>query len=158
MGPFSIRQPEATVRLWLEYSGELLIEVYKPHSGSSGHYYIINSFSQYEELSSNSRPGSIFFVLREKQFHLRGVVDDQFKAMAMEMVSDGRWYLIAEPYLYPNEVSLIADGDSHSELNNDLDKLQGKEVWFGALPPTPDEYWLPNSDPDALILNLPDDK
>jgi hypothetical protein len=97
-------------------------------------------------------------VLRQKQFSLRGIVDDHFKVVAMAMVPDKSWYLIAKPYLYPNQVSLITDGAIHSELNDDLERLRGKEIWFGGLPPTPDEYWLPNADPDALILNLPDEK
>jgi len=158
MGPFSIHQAEAkiSVKLWLESSGELFVEVYKPHSGSGGDFYIVNSLAQFEELVSKARPGSILFVLREKQFPLRGIADDQFKAAAMTLIPEGVWYLIIEPCTYSSSIFHITEGNSHSELIDDLDKLQGKEIWLGPDPKTPNTYWEPDYDPNALIFTIPD--
>lgn len=157
MGPFSVYQAEAveTLKQWFESSSGLLVEAYVPHSGGGGDFYIVTSLAQFDGLVSTSQPGSVLFVLREKPFPLRGIVDDQFILAALSLVSEGSWYLIAGPVCFPARVSFLADGNSHAELKGDLDKLRGQEIWLSLEPQMPDQYWLPNFDPLTLVLNVP---
>jgi len=57
MGPFIYTEPIATntLRNWLERSGDLFVELYKPHSGAGGDYYIVADFSQYVDLMERAR-------------------------------------------------------------------------------------------------------
>ncbi len=153
MGPFIYTEPVVadTLKNWFGLSGELFVELYKPHSGGSGFLYVLNSYAQYEDLMANAKPGSISFVLRDRQLQIRGVVDDVLISKALNQIADGEYYTIIEPCEYPNSFSYLGEGNTHAELKNDLEKLRGIEVWAGVDPNMPDEYWKENLADDALI-------
>jgi hypothetical protein len=145
-----------TLNDWFRASGELFVELYKPHSGGSGFFYVLNTYAQYEHLMVNAKPGSISFILRDKQLPIRGIVDDGLIENALKQIPDGEYYAVIEPCVYPNSFVYLGDGNTHSELKNDLEKLRGVEVWAGVDLNMPDEYWKGNHADDALIAKKPE--
>ena len=159
MGPFIYTEPVVadTLKDWFRASGELFVELYKPKGGGSGDFYVLNSYSQYEDLMANAKPGSISFVLRDRQLPIRGVVDDGLIAEALAQIPEGEYYIIIEPCVYPNSFVHLSDGGrTHEELENDLEKLRGVEVWAGVDLNMPDDYWKEDLADNALIAKKPE--
>jgi hypothetical protein len=158
MGPFTYTESivARTLKDWFNTSGELFVELYKPHSGGSGFFYVLNTYAQYEDLMVNAKPGSIAFVLRDRQLPIRGIVDDGFIANAVNQIPDGEYYAVIEPCVYPNSFVYLGDGNTHAELKNDLEKLRGVEVWAGVDLNMPEEYWKENLANNALIAKKPE--
>lgn len=153
MGPFSIydESVQATIEGWIEATKEVLVELYIPHSSGSGTCYFISSFTQFKELVERAHPGAIFFILRQPQLTIRGIVDDGFIERAMEVIPDGIYYAIAKPAVYPEEVTFLEGGHTRIELKRDLKKYQGNLVHVGKEPPFPGKYWIKNEDPDCIV-------
>jgi hypothetical protein len=158
VGPFSYTDDvvRKTLTDWFEPSGELFVELHLPHSGGSGFFYILSTFADYLDLMMKAKPGAVSFVLRDRQFPLRGVIDDVFIANTLEHVDDGEYYMIIEPLKYPLQFDVLGDGNTHSELKNDLETLRGKEVWAGLDLKMPNDYWQENLAEDALIALKPE--
>jgi hypothetical protein len=157
MGPYTFTEPIVAQILkdWFRRSGELFIELHRPHSGASGNFYILNNYSQYEDLMMKASPGSICSVLRDKQLPIRGFIDDDLIQRAFNLLADGDYYLIVEPCTYPQMICFLGDGKTHVELEQDLRELQGTDVWVGHDFAIPNEYWKDNSAEDALIIIKP---
>jgi hypothetical protein len=158
MGPFIYTEHIVTDTLndWFKASGELFVELYKPHSGGSGFFYVLNTCAQYEDLMANARTGSISFILRDRQLPIRGIVDDSFIENALNQIPDGEYYTVIEPCVYPNSFVYLGDGNTHAELKSDLEKLRGAEAWAGVDLNMPDEYWKENVADNALIAKKPE--
>jgi hypothetical protein len=157
MGPFACSEPvvKETLKDWFMRSGELFVELYLPHSGGGGHFYVLTDYWQYEELMAKAKPGSISFVLRDCQLPVRGHVCDELIAQAVKCVGEGSYYLIVKPGLYPTPLTVLADGSTHTALTLDLEKLRGTQVWIGTDFQMPDQYWHENTGEDALIATKP---
>jgi hypothetical protein len=153
MGPFSFTDSVVrdTLTAWFKQSGELVVELYLPHSGGSGFFFALATFSEFEDLIANAKPGSICFVLRDLQLPIRGKVTDALISEALGQIADGKNYLIAKPSRYPAQLDVVADGKNHHQLRTDLEKLRGEEVWVGPEIEMPSEYWQENTATDALI-------
>ena len=156
MGPFLFPDPIAVniMKDWLLESREIFVEVYRPHSGSGGTVYVLNNFSQFDDLVTKCNPGSLCFVLRDKQLQIRGRVDDAFIDQALEEIADGQKYRIIEPNRYPQAISSFGQGNSHSELEHDLRELQGLNVWTGFDFCFPENYWIEDFTDNKLIISL----
>ena len=140
---------------WLGQSAELFVHVHDPHSGSSGSDYLLPSMSIFNELTTNARPG--FFVLRERQFPMRGTVDNDFVEAALQSVKDGEWYKIVQREFYPLQLRYYGSGDTHNDLRRDLEECRGMNVCVGPEPVFPNEYlnWDLNVDDKIIIAVKP---
>ena len=154
MGPFSFDDARATALAeeWFQASRELLAEVYYPHSGKSGAYYLLSSTAQWKALGTSANPGAILFLLRRAPYPVRGVVDDDLIARALAVLPEGEWYEIMDLHPPPAALEMLASGHSHKELTVDLERHRGRVVAVGRPPSFPDRYWETNEDPDSLIL------
>jgi hypothetical protein len=153
MGPFSCTDPvvKDTLTAWFNQAGELVVEHYLPHSGGSGFFFALATFSDFEDLIANAKAGSICFVLRDLQLPIRGKVTDALISEALGQIADGKNYLIAKPSRYPTQLEVVADGKNHAQLRTDLEKLRGEGIWVGPDFEMPSEYWHENTATDALI-------
>jgi hypothetical protein len=157
MGPLSIYDETiiARVKDWLHTFGELFIELYYPHSGGSGNFYLVSSFAQFSELLSQTRSGAIFFILREQQYPIRGMVDDTLISRTLEEIQDGEWYGIVELQFYPIALPFLGTGNSQLELKKDLEDNRGISVCIGKEPPVPVKYWVKNETDDSIVAFRP---
>ncbi len=157
MGPYTFSEPIVTQILqdWFSASTELFVELDRPHSGTSGGFYILKNYLQYEDLITKASPGAVCFMLRDKQLPLRGLVDDTFINRALDWLEDGDYYIIIEPSSYPQTIRFLGDGKTRLEFERELRELRGTEVWVGQDFKFPDQYWKENSDLNALIITKP---
>ena len=144
------RDVQATAQAWLNETGELFVEVYYPHSGGSGTFYLLTSSADFQELIEQAREGALFFVLKQKQFPLRGIVDDAFINQATVAIADDEDYLITDLAIYPEHVSFFGDGQTHKQLLTDLHDLRGVLVGVGHEPDTNPTYWKEDTRYDRL--------
>jgi hypothetical protein len=147
-----IRDPrlQATLQTWINETGELFVELYYPHSGGSGWFYLLMSPADVEHLIEQARDGALFFLLKQKQFPLRGVVDDAFISQAIATIPNGEDYLITDLANYPEPVSFFGDGQTRKQLLADLHDLRGIRVGVGREPDTNPAYWKEDTRPDRL--------
>jgi len=160
MGLLSIHDHFVQQKLvkWFEQSDELFVHIHYPHGGTSGFDYFVSSIPSFEDLVNNARPGAVFFVLRERQFLMRGNVDDDFVRGALESVKDGDWYRIVQGEFYPSQLVYFGSGDTHQNLRHDLNECHGMDVYVGPEPVLPSEYWNwdMNADDKIVIAIKPD--
>ena len=154
MGPFAYSDPMVKKALtnWFAQSGEIVVELYVPHSGGGGAFFALTAYSQFEHLIATAKPNAICFALRERQLPIRGEVRDNLTSLAIQQIADGRNYLVVKPSHYPAQLAVLADGKSHAQLRTDLENLWGEEVWIGPEFEMPNEYWKENTATDALIV------
>lgn len=159
MGPVNINEAlvKETLTAWFAESGDLAIEVYKPRSGCGGDFYIISSYSEFQDLTVKARPGSIIFIVNGRQFPFRGVVNDDFIAEAVRQLADGQAFEIIEPCEYPNVINFLSDGGKgHAELKAELERLRGTAIWLGSELRMPDNYWAENTAPGEMVAIKPE--
>jgi hypothetical protein len=140
-----------TVQNWFSHSHELWVEVYYPHSGAGATFYLVPSFADFQDLVREARRGAVFFVLRQPQYPVRGVVDPAFIQQALATVPNGAYWEIVDLAVYPAALSLLGDGQSHRELREQLELCRGSFVGFGPEPDTPERYWVKNTSDDCMI-------
>jgi hypothetical protein len=153
MGPISVYDESvvAKVKEWIAVSKELLIELYQPHSGGGGTWYLVTSFAKFHEMAAKVPSGAVLFILHQPQFLIRGVVDDDLIKRALDEIQDGEWYTIAELKFYPAPLSYLGNGNSRTELRADLGDCRGMVVCLGKEPDLPEQYWVKNDDEDIII-------
>jgi hypothetical protein len=147
-----VRDPavQTTVQTWLNETGELFVELYYPRSGGSGWSYLLTSPPDLNHLVEQARDGGYFFLLRQQQFPLRGIVDDVFVRQVIATIRDGDDYLITDLAVYPQHVSFYGDGQTHKQLLADLHELRGVMVGVGREPDTNPAYWKQDVREDRL--------
>jgi hypothetical protein len=143
----------ATVQDWLAYSHELWVELYYPHSGAGGTFYLVSTAADFHDLVHQARVGAIFFILRQQQYPIRGIVGDAFIQDAVENISDGTAYEIVDLAVYPTALSFYGSGYSDHELREDLNQCRGVFVGLGKLPAAPDKYWVENASSDSIVAS-----
>ncbi len=133
------------VKAWMANAGELLVELNYPHSGGSGTYYFVASFTDLTDMIEQARSGAIFYIYRRQQFPIRGNVDDPFIQRVMNEIPDGEWYLYTQLDFYPMPVS-YGSGNTHTELRTDLEDYRGTFVCVGRDPATLESQYINNGD------------
>jgi hypothetical protein len=51
----------AKVKEWIAVSNELFIELYLPHSGSGGTWYLVSSFASFNEIVAKAHSKAVLF-------------------------------------------------------------------------------------------------
>ena len=154
MGPLLINDElaEFTISLWLQTSGELLVELYRPHSGGGGVLYILTDMEQYHHMMNNTHPQAILFALRERQFPVRGIGGDSLLDETLGLIAEGEYFLIVSPDVYPKRLDILFDGNTVQKLREAFQNLKGIEIWVGKEPAMPDVYWKQNTVDNELII------
>jgi hypothetical protein len=157
VGPLSIYDLSflQTIEQWFKASGELFAELYYPHSGGSGDYYLFSSLHDFRTMLAEARPNAVFIVLRGPQYPIRGTVDDALVRRALQEVPEGEWYDIVDFQFYPARLSHYGNGDSQEKYQKDLEECRGIVVCTGREPKLPDSYWIRNDAQDVIIGRKP---
>lgn len=157
MGPISVYDESvvAKVKEWIAASNELFIELYQPHSGGGGTWYLVSSFANFNEMVVKARSGAVLFILRQPQFPIRGVVDNALIKRALDEIQDGEWYTVAELGFYPAPLPFLGNGNTHVELEGDLEECRGMSVCLGRDPDLPEQYWVKNDDEGVIVARKP---
>lgn len=79
-------------------NGELLVQIYYPHSGGDSRYeYRLNSFQQFTDLLSRQLwPEIEILVFLEQQYPLRGEASNDLYKKAIQLISDGEGYAVVD--------------------------------------------------------------
>ncbi len=121
---------------WLNDAGELYVDINLPHSGSSSTPYFVRSLQDLKELLANQDwPEIGITVFQRRQYPLRGVVDDEFVAKALDYIHDNEEYAIVSlDHYYPSPCVFYGGGDNHVELRQELEEIAGALVGIGKNP------------------------
>jgi hypothetical protein len=137
----------------LNLTHEVFIEEYLPHSGGSGDYYFIATIEHFNQLVDRAKTGIYFFISKQPQLPLRGIVDDQFISLVKDHIPEGTWYMISRISFYPQKLLSYGSGDTHDLLENDLHDLTGLDVCVGIEPYCNVEYWNVTADEKWIVLS-----
>lgn len=153
MGPISVydKSVDAKVKEWIAVSNEVFVELYQPHSGGGGTWYMVSSYTSFKEMVAKAPSGAVLFILREQQFPIRGIVDDALITRALDEIEDGDEYAVVQREFYPTALSDLGNGYRRAELLADLEECRGKLVCLGKEPDLPDEYWTENERDDVIV-------
>src|SRR4051794_23148163 len=110
---------------WLSETGELYVDVYRPHSGGSGTAYLVRSASDVEALiAKQTWPELVVTVFRRLQYPLRGIADDALLAQALQQTRDGEWFhFVSLDDYYPSPCSWRGSGSTHAELRQEFHEI-----------------------------------
>lgn len=144
----------APLEQWLKSQGEILVLIRYAYAGGSKSFEFFSSFEALSERLKSLPAQTSVIVFRQPQLLLRGTVDDAFIEACLDYLPDGSEYLVTEltPRVY-GRVSWLhyGDGESHSELREELEDLRGISVAAGLYPP-----WLVDTD-DVISALVPDE-
>jgi hypothetical protein len=141
---------------WLQQTGELYMDLNRPHSGGDNRsVYFISSLAQIKEIVSAEKHREVSItIFREKQYPIRGVADEKLMKAAMRFLPDGQWFSIVSLGNAPSaQCNIVGFGDTHAELQENFVRLEGQSVRFGRNPfdlrnsyfEQPDNAWVVNS-------------
>jgi hypothetical protein len=121
---------------WLEETGELYVDVYRPHSASSSSGYLVRSLQELKSLvvKQNDRPEIVFRIFRKQQLPLRGIASEELLEQALEQFPNGEPFYVAYLDYYPEHCNRQAEGDSHSQLRQAIKEEFGELIAIGSPP------------------------
>ncbi len=148
---------QQTIEKWLQESSDLFVKVYYPHTAGEQYLYLLRTVQDFEQLVSKARSNAIIFVLRNMQFPIRGIVDDNLIARALELVAPTEAYDIVSPVFFPEKVEYLEESGSttRAQYLQDLENLRGKVIFTGKAAVMPEWYWEPNPAENSLIARKP---
>jgi len=149
-----------TLEDWVRSSGDVLLDMYFPHSASGGTLYLLKTIEHIQKAISQAEEAkygdgtSILTAIRNKFYPLRGKVDEEFIKQIRAAWPGDRWYSIVDlNAVYPQELSFFGSGDSKELLNKELEELlsgqTGDYVGFGEHPMDTDD-WCDRNDIEAI--------
>jgi hypothetical protein len=122
---------------WLQETGELYMDLDRPHSGGSNNgVHFIESLAALKGIVSHERHPEVYIsIFRLKQYPIRGIAGDSLLATVLEQIPDRQWFSIVslgDGPLAPCNV--IGFGDCHDEMREEFARLEGKHVRVGQNP------------------------
>ena len=132
--------------------GPIYVDVYMPHSASSGTPYLICELSQLDSIINAANPGSVITRLKGI-FVLNGHFDEQMRNAFQSQFSSGEDWWVLLGTLYPDESEILASGSSWSNIESELmeEPERLNNVFIGKEPDIPD-YWIENHEDNIIIL------
>jgi hypothetical protein len=122
---------------WLQETGELYMDLDRPHSGGiNNSLYFIDSLPRLKRIvSQETHPEVCICIFRKKQYPIRGIIGDALLATALEQIPVGQDFSILSPGDHPlGAFDVIGFGDSHDELRAEFTRLKGKQARIGQDP------------------------
>lgn len=142
---------------WLEENGELLVDIYRPHSGGGGLQYFVYSIKELIDLIKTETWEEIAItIFREKQYALRGIADEEMLDKALSQVKNGDWYsILSTEKNFPNSINFLFANNSHSEMKEDFSKVFGQKIGFGQNPfDIYDDNWFKENNDKVFTLTV----
>jgi hypothetical protein len=142
---------------WLEENGELLVDIYRPHSGGGGFQYFVYSLEELKYLIKIETWEELAItIFQEKQYSLRGIADEAMLKKALSQVKNGDWYsIISLERNLPNPIDFLYASDTHSEMKEDFSKIFGQEIGFGQNPfDIYDDNWFKENNDKVFTLTV----
>lgn len=99
--------------------GPIYVDVYMPHSASSGTPCLICELSQLDSIINAANPGSVITILKGN-FVLNGHFDEQMRNAFQSQFSNGEDWWVLEGTFYPYEAEILASGSSWSNIESEL--------------------------------------
>ncbi len=143
-----------TVESWFQTRPEILVLIRYSHSAGSRAFEFFSSFDQFSNRLKQLPCLACVTAFKQPQLPLRGVVDEKFVARCLKDIPDGTEYLVTEmvPRVYGDKSWFHhASGESHLELQDDLEESLGVQVAAGTFPP------LVEGDEDVISAVVPDE-
>jgi hypothetical protein len=140
---------------WLQETGELYLDLNRPHSGGTNNsVHFVSDLSELRAIVSNETwPEVDFSIFRAKQYPIRGIADERLLAMVMEQIPDSQYFTILSVGDDPLAPCIeIGSGDCHLELREEFVRLEGRKVLVGQ-----DPWDLPPYDHFERFFNSPDE-
>jgi hypothetical protein len=122
---------------WLQETGELYLDLDRPHSGgsnSSAHF--VHSLAELRAIVSRETwPEVVISIFRAKQYPIRGIADDRLLTAALEQIGDGQWFSILSLGDAPLDPCRdLGRGDGHEKLREEFARLAGRQILVGQDP------------------------
>lgn len=141
---------------WLQQTGELYIDLDRPHSGGdNSSVYFIGALAQLKEIVAGEKHREVSItIFREKQYPIRGLADERLMRQALGYIPDGEWFsIVSLGDRASDPCKVVGFGDTHAELQGDFARLEGQSVRFGRNPfdlrnsyfDEPDDAWVVTS-------------
>jgi hypothetical protein len=121
---------------WFHESGDLLVEVFHPHSGAGSRWYVFSAVSQLDQCLEAEVGLEIGInVYRDRPFPYRGVAAAELVADAMKGLPDGEHYAVAsfEDGL-PGPCYIVDETDKKDELLRIVGEVTGQQIGIGLNP------------------------
>lgn len=150
----------ATVEDWLRTSGDVVLDMYFPHSASGGTLFLLKNNENVQQAIAQAEEAkigdgtAILTAIRNKFYPLRGIVNEEFIKQIRAAWPGDRWYsIVGLNTVYPQPLSFFGSGDSQEILNKELEDLlseqRGSYVGFGEHPWDTDD-WCDRNDIEAI--------
>ena len=122
---------------WLRETGELYLDLDRPHSGGPNNsLHFLSDLRALKEIVSREKHSEVgIYIFRMKQYPIQGIVDDALLATALEQIPDRQYFRIlslGDGPLAPCDQ--IGSGDSHEEMREEFIRLRGRNVRIGQDP------------------------
>ena len=153
-GPTTDPKFLSTVESWFQTQREILVLIRYSHVAGSRAFEFFSSFASFSERLKHLPYLACVTAFKQPQLPIRGVVDEKFVTRCLKNIPDGTEYLITElvPRTYgSNSWYHYASGESHLELQDDLEESLGVSVAAGTFPP------LVEGDQDVISAVVPDE-
>ena len=142
---------------WLSETGDLYVDVYLPHSGSSSSAYFVHSTRDLKSLiSQQTHPEIEIAIFHYLQYPIRGIADEILLQRALQQIPDGEQYTIVSlDNVYPSSVSWWGSGKSHQEFRREFADVLGERVGIGIDPD--DAYsgdWRKLPPDEVLVISV----
>ena len=154
MGPWDSNNEKVKfhAKAWLMNDGPLYVDVYMPHSASSGTPYLISESIQLTNLINDAAPGSVLTIFKEV-FVFQGRFDEHMQSSFRDKLHAGEHWWVLEDTYYPDQAEILASGTSWSSIESELmeEPERLKYVFIGKEPDIPN-YWVENQAEDIIII------
>src|ERR1035438_7783015 len=112
---------------WLEESGDLYVDLDRLNCGAlNNSIHFVDGLAELKAVVSHETfPQVCISIFREKQYPIRGPVDDSLMAIALEQIPDHQWFSIVSLGTgLPAPFDVIGYGDCREELREELTSLK----------------------------------
>ncbi len=143
---------------WLRETGELYVDVYRPHSGGGSAAYFIRSMNDFKSLISEQNwPEIDITIYRQMQFPVRGIANEELLERALQQIPDSEEFTIVSLQGYPSYCKPGSSGQGHEELRREFIDFLGQEVGIGQEPTdvyVRDAKWFHAHSKDVFRLSV----
>jgi|GEM_PF-6354544 len=144
---------------WIRSSGDVLLDLYYPHSASGGTLYLLNDPAQVASVIDEAEKAkygdgtSILTAIRNKFYPLRGMVSRELIEQMRNAWPGGCFSIVRLDSVWPQSLSCVGDGETREELISETEALlteqPGAYLGFGEHPQDTDN-WSDRHDAEVI--------
>lgn len=125
----------STVHEWFMAHHDIFVVVRYSSMAGARQYFGFKDFGKFQAQLKNFPPQADVIVFRDKQFPLRGMVNDAFIRQALASIPDNTEASVAGIVQPPDASVYLWACDTHAELVETLQDLRGEYAAVGLYPP-----------------------